>query len=116
MNKNDKVDVPTDTPEQRFYNDRLKKARENNLADQRLIATAAHEMKVVTLPPVKTKGDQTVDNARAGSLKIVDDAVIMIEGSARLLKKIGVDSEVKQALEDGLKAFTPYRRLRKQGR
>lgn len=107
---------PELTPEQRFYNDRVRKGKEADLTAQRLVAMAAQETKDVPPPPTKTKGDQCVDQARAGSLKQIDEAVSAIEGSSELLKKVGVDHEVKKAIDDGLKAFAPYRKLRKKGK
>lgn len=111
--KPDSVEV---TPEQRFYNDRAAQAKKLNLEALQLVAMAAQETKDVPPPPTKTKGDQCVDQARAGSLKQIDEAVNAIEGSSELLKKVGVDHEVKKAIDDGLKAFAPYCKLRKKGK
>jgi hypothetical protein len=63
-----------------------------------------------------TVGDQTVSDVRKKTLAEADKALMTLKSTSELFKKFGVDAELKEALEKGLKGMEPYFKLRKKGR
>ena len=91
------------------------------LYQDRLVAARALPTSVLVRETKKevdpmTEGDKRVGQARKNAIVTADKALFALQSTQELFRKFGVDAELKEALEKGLKGMEPYLKLRKKGR
>lgn len=112
----DKKPVVDRSLSQALYDDRLKKAR-SVTQEQKAIAAAAEEVDQEEVHSIdKTRGDEAVDKVRDNSLKKVDEQLVSLDSTRDLLGKVGVDADLKEALDKGVEGFSDYKKLRRKAR
>ena len=101
------------TPEEMTLSEALYRDR---LAVAKALPTCVPMKPALPVVDPMTKGDRAIEAARQNTLMHADTAIVALRSAQELFRKFGMDAELTEALNNGLKGLESFIRLRKRGR